>query len=442
MWLSSRTLRVSAACLALVLPPTADAAEGPRPIQVEQDRLVLELTQAATRGELAVVRSALERGAPIDAIDSHGLRGTALEKAAANGHDDVVELLLGRGATIRFVGGTGLNAAHSAAVGGHIEILRMLVERAAPVDPDASLSSALVAAASQGHAEIVAYLLDAGVHVDAIPPRPQMPTALEASAERGHLELTAFLLDRGAKIRVIDGRGMPAAEGVAAYGDVALLTRIARGAESREEPRILYGPALAQASRSGHAPAVALLLELGADPDFSGHHGLIIYTESGQRGGAAPLASLTFAAEKAHWTVVNVLLEAGADPEHSEVLQYAASWGNLPLVRRLLRDGVDIQTEGRYGNALTALAHAPLGPRPDVEATAVFLIEEGIDANVPYYGRRPINWALERDDVELARLLEEHGASEGTTLKYKFRQLRRSLAGAAIAAALFFGGSM
>jgi ankyrin repeat protein len=318
----------------------------------------------------------------------------------------------------------------------------MLVERAAPEDPDAAFASALLAAASLGHTDIVVYLLDMGVHVDAIPPRPQMPTAFEAAAESGHLELTDFLLDRGARVRVIDGRGVVAAEGVAANGDVALLRRIANAVESREEPRILYGSALGQSSRAGQVPAVALLLELGADPDFSGSYGLIFYTDSEQMASAAPLAPLTFAAEQAHWTVVDVLLEAGADPEHSEVLQYAASWGNLTLVRRLLGDGVDIQTQGRFGNALTALAHAPLGPRPDVEATAVFLIEQGIDPNVPFFGRRPINWALERGDVELAGLLEEHGASEGTTVTYKLRQMRKALAGAAISIALFFGGSM
>ena len=54
----------------------------------------------------------------------------------------------------------------------------------------------------------------------------------------------------------------------------------------------------------------------------------------------------------------------------------------------------------------------------------------------------PINWALERGDVELARLLEEHGASEGTTFAHKLRQMRKSLASAAIVAALLFGGSM
>jgi ankyrin repeat protein len=318
----------------------------------------------------------------------------------------------------------------------------MLIELAEPEDPDAVLASALVGAASNGHADIVVYLLDLGVRVDAIPPRPETPTALEAAAERGHLELSSFLLDRGAKVRVVDGRGVRAAEGAAAYCDVALLARIADAVESREAPRVLYGPALALASRVGEASCVTLLLERGADPDFSGSRGLTWYNESGQRGGSHPLAPLTFAAKGGHWEVVDVLLEAGADPEHSEVLQYAASWGNLALIRRLLAAGVDIQIVGRYGNALTTLVHAPLGPRPDVEATAVFLIEAGIDTDVPYFGRLPVNWALEREDVELAQLLEEHGASEGTTFRHKLRQARKSLASAAITVGLLLGGGM
>ena len=50
---------------------------------------------------------------------------------------------------------------HTAKVaGGEPEILRMLVQRAAPEDPDAALASALVAAAYQGHIDSVTYLLD------------------------------------------------------------------------------------------------------------------------------------------------------------------------------------------------------------------------------------------------------------------------------------------
>lgn len=441
MPLQRRFAAPGAACLLLVLP-LAVAAQGPHPISRRPDPLVRELTQAATRGDVEAVRSALDRGAPIDAVDSHGLRGTALEKASAGGHVAVVELLLARGARLTFDSGTGLYAAHGAGIGGHTEMLRILVAHADPDDLDAALSSALVGAAHNGHTDTVKYLLEIGVHVDAIPARPNMPTALETAVEAGHRELAILLLDHGAQVRALDDRGVPAAAGAAADGDVVLLRRIADAVESPEEPRVLYGPALAQASRAGHTSAVTLLLDLGADPDFSGSHGLIFYSPSGQRQGAAPLPPLTFAAEKAHWSVVDILLEAGADPEHGELSQYAASWGNLALVRRLLDDGVDIQTQGRFGNALTTLAYAPLGPRPDVEATAVFLMEAGIDPNVPFHGRRPINWALDRGDVELARLLEEHGASEGTTFAHKLRQVRRSIAGAAIMVALLFGGSM
>jgi ankyrin repeat protein len=443
MPLRRRTARpVAVACLLLALPLVTIAAEGPRPLPLSPDAQIRELTQAASRGDAEAVRSALDRGAPIDGVDSLGLRGTALEKASAGGHVAVVELLLLRNATVRSGSRTGLYAAHGAGVGGHTEVLRILVAHAAPDDLDFALSSALVAAASMGHAATVAYLLDLGVHVDAIPARPQMPTALEAATERGHLELAAFLLDRGARVRVIEGRGVPAAEGVAALGDVPLLRRIAEAVETREEPRILYGPALAHASRAGQVPGVVLLLELGADPDFSGSRGLLFYSSSGQRVGAAPLPPLSFAAEQAHWAVVEVLLAAGADPERGELLHYAASWGNTTLVRRLLDDGVDLQAEGRFGNALTTLVYEPRGPRSDVEATAVLLMEEGIDPNVPYYGRRPINWALEREDTELVRLLEDGGASTGTTFSHKLRQVRKTLGGAAIAVLLLLGGSM
>ena len=58
-------------------------------------------------------------------------------------------------------------------------------------------------------------------------------------------------------------------------------------------------------------------------------------------------------------------------------------------------------------------------------------------------------WAIPRELAaeprrwpELASLLEERGGSEGTTFAYKLKQVRRSLAGAAIVVALFFGGSM
>jgi ankyrin repeat protein len=406
------------------------------------DPLARELARAAARGDVEAVHSALDRGAPIDAVVPMGLSGTALEQAAAEGHGPVVELLLARGASVRTVRGTGLNATHWAAVGGHTGVLQTLVEHAAPDDPGAALSSALVAAAAGGHSDAVAYLLARGVPVDAVPPRPQMPTALEAAAERGHSELAGFLLDHGAQPRVIEDRGVPAAEGAAAHGELALLRRIADAVDPHDDPRALYGPALAQASRAGHVPVVVELLARGADPDFGGSRGLIIWIDAGQRQGVAPAPPLAFAGDHGRWQVVRVLLDADADPARARLLHHAARWGNLGLVRELLDAGVDLQSEGGCGNALTELAHAPRGRRADVEATALFLMEAGIDANVPCRGKRPVRWARERDDTELASLLEATGASDGTTLGYKLRRLGKTIQSAGLVVALLLGGGM
>ena len=70
-------------------------------------------------------------------------------------------------------------------------------------------------------------------------------------------------------MRVTGERGVAVAQGVAAYGDVILLRRIANAVKSCEEPRTLNGPPLTQASWTGYSPAVTLPLELAAAPDFS-----------------------------------------------------------------------------------------------------------------------------------------------------------------------------
>jgi ankyrin repeat protein len=56
------------------------------------------LHTAAGRGNTDAVRAALERGVPIDGLDSEG--NTPLHAAAAAGHLAVVRLLLERGATM------------------------------------------------------------------------------------------------------------------------------------------------------------------------------------------------------------------------------------------------------------------------------------------------------------------------------------------------------
>jgi len=93
------------------------------------------LMEAADRGELARVRALLDEHPTL--IDARGGENsqTALHHAACNGHRDLVELLLERGAdpAIRDVGDNA-TALHFAAEKGDLHIVKLLIEHGA--DPD------------------------------------------------------------------------------------------------------------------------------------------------------------------------------------------------------------------------------------------------------------------------------------------------------------------
>jgi ankyrin repeat protein len=57
-----------------------------------------QLLTSAAEGDVAKVRSAVKRGANLDAVDATG--NTALQLAAANGHDAVAGVLLEAGARV------------------------------------------------------------------------------------------------------------------------------------------------------------------------------------------------------------------------------------------------------------------------------------------------------------------------------------------------------
>src|SRR5262249_54098350 len=65
---------------------------------VEKIHLANGLTNAANEGDLAAVRSWLDRGADVNAGSSALNTETALMRAAANGHRELVQFLLARGA--------------------------------------------------------------------------------------------------------------------------------------------------------------------------------------------------------------------------------------------------------------------------------------------------------------------------------------------------------
>ncbi|OWY96908.1 26S proteasome non-ATPase regulatory protein [Phytophthora megakarya] len=101
-------------------------------------------------------------------VKSDKLGQTALSFAVANGHIDVVTLLLDRGADIAAQDKRDRTALHLAAANGHREVVSLLLERGANVAAQDKIRwTALHCACSKGHRDVASLLLERGADVAA-----------------------------------------------------------------------------------------------------------------------------------------------------------------------------------------------------------------------------------------------------------------------------------
>jgi beta-lactamase regulating signal transducer with metallopeptidase domain/ankyrin repeat protein len=174
------------------------------------------LIAAADEGQFEVVRLLLDRGAdPNLAVDGDG---SPLIAAAGEGHADVIQLLLDRGANPNLgVIGDG-SALIAAADEGHADVVQLLLDRGADVnlvvDGD---ENALIHASDEGHLDIVKLLVSRGADVNAqvwvdswrwtsdgrreLGPQSlsQVRTPLRAARSEGHVDIVTYLISMGAR---------------------------------------------------------------------------------------------------------------------------------------------------------------------------------------------------------------------------------------------------
>ena len=92
---------------------------------------------AAWYGHTGIVELLLGKGASIVAINTSG--NTPLHHAAFNGHTGTVELLLGKGASMEAIGRNDNTPLHLAAQSGHTDIVELLKNKAKLVMHDTNL---------------------------------------------------------------------------------------------------------------------------------------------------------------------------------------------------------------------------------------------------------------------------------------------------------------
>ena len=122
------------------------------------------LREAAFNGDLAEVKTLLNRGVSCNATDQEG--HTALMYAAFNGHSELVALLIEAGAEVNQRDGMDQTALMYGSTGDFPETVKLLLEHGADpnlVDTDEHFS-ALMHAAAEGNLEVVKLLIAAGAN--------------------------------------------------------------------------------------------------------------------------------------------------------------------------------------------------------------------------------------------------------------------------------------
>jgi ankyrin repeat protein len=215
-----------------------------------RDRLgARPLCHAAKSGHLQMVDLLLARGASIDARNLDG--ATALYFAAEGSHILIAQRLIERGADVNLTGRSGISPIAAAAYAGNELIVEALLAHGAdPLVPDETGKPPIVYAAAGARLDImkrllarkidinarypndltllmwasgpdqqvpeaqaikvIAYLLEAGAHIDDRDDRGR--TALMIAAEGGHAEIADLLLARGADPSLKDKMGKRAAD--------------------------------------------------------------------------------------------------------------------------------------------------------------------------------------------------------------------------------------
>lgn len=143
----------------------------------------------------------------VSGIPEQKLRNEALRKAAIKGRLKRAKKLLAEGADVDFKDVNKLTPLYFAAMHGHVEIARGLLDKGA--DPNIaredSLGPPLVRAAYDGDLKMLALLLEKGADINNIDYSRR--TALHAAIDRGMRETAAFLIEKGANTNTQDRLG-------------------------------------------------------------------------------------------------------------------------------------------------------------------------------------------------------------------------------------------
>ena len=229
-------------------------------------RGVSGLQLAAYFGLETLVLSLLDCGLDFDKVNDN-YYGHPLQAAAVGGSLNVCRLLVDKGADVNARGGRFDTALQAAADGGHALVTHFLLEHGA--DPNAQggpAATSLEAASLKGHIQIVGELLKRGATVNTH--NASGRTALHCASMHGHRDIVKLLLDNGAEIGSRDnGHGRTALSWAAWNGHSEIVDLLLLNLANIDAVDHQNSTALHLALERHHESTVQILLDKGAKFD-------------------------------------------------------------------------------------------------------------------------------------------------------------------------------
>jgi ankyrin repeat protein len=231
------------------------------------------LMLAALRGDLAVTKFLVAKGAAVDEQCRHASGNRVLHYAADSGNRELAEFLIDHGAPVNGRARNGTTALNIAASRGHLEVARLLLDRGADPNQYAyrneffNVFTPLLTAALEGKLPMMELLCSRGARLEQRENRGS--TVLMEAAKASHPEVVKWLIQKGAKVNAIGPQGHTALIYAAYNGrteNIKLL--LAAGADPfaeatdavyPDEDRTYSAAKLAQ--QQNHPDALALILE-------------------------------------------------------------------------------------------------------------------------------------------------------------------------------------
>jgi ankyrin repeat protein len=388
------------------------------------------LHAAAAGGHTAIVELLLRNGLDVYSETQSGY--TALHHAAAGNHREVAELLLAKGANVDAetenpIGWSYTTPSfllpdvhpepanqtplHWAIREGHKDMIEWLLARGANPNADGGdyhpLGSPLHWAIWGWDVDIAVLLVSHGgdIHNKT---KNYPCTPLHDAVKFGHRAMVEALITKTGDTRA--AKWAPLHATVASGDRQAVEDLLAKGADvnAKGEGGYTRGEgglsALHVAAGKGHKDIAELLITRGADVDEKAkfdplHHG-----------GWTPLY---FAICNHHSDVAELLLAKGADVNVKDgrnmmPLHLALYFGPIDLAELLVARDADVNARGTWGFAPLHIA-----AKKGHKAVAELLISKGVDVNAKTRdGKTPMSLAKEKRHKEIIELLRKHGAKE------------------------------